>query len=126
MSNAKKSSTPRTSGITKVTWAHCVRDVLNKAMSTGQMLPLCIFIIIVMLLWRLPSSEISGVIHDIVTGMTNGSLIGWGLLPCTLVLWAGHARLMRRTFSIEAERIGKEKTDLQQKQTQLPLGTSDQ
>lgn len=126
MATPKKSGNLRTGSITKVTWAHCARDVITRAMSTGQMLPLCIFVVIVILLTRLPAEEISGVFHDLINSLTNGSALGWYLCCVALVLWAGHAKIMRKSFSVEAERIGKEKTDLQQQQTNLPLGTSDQ
>lgn len=125
MSDSKGKRQPKAGNAIRVTWAHATRDVLNRAMSTGQLLPLCVFIILIMFVWRLPAQDLSTVIHEIVQGLENGSLIGWLCSIVLIILWAGHARLMRRSFSEEAERIGTEKTKLQQSNTSQSLGTSD-
>lgn len=126
MSGNNKRSGGRPNSITKITWAHATRDIVNRAMSTGQMLPLCVFVVLVILLARVPNEKIPDVIHDILVSLLNWNMLGWIFFVLALVAWAGHARIMRKDFSSEAERIGKEKTTLQQQKTSQPLGTSDQ
>ncbi|WP_337264355.1 MULTISPECIES: hypothetical protein [unclassified Serratia (in: enterobacteria)] len=108
----------------KVTWAQATRDVLNRSMSTGQLLPICIFILLVIAFCRLPESELASILHDIIDGVKDGSLWGWGFSITVVGAWSYHAKVMRREFSLEADRIGMEKTRLQQEKTQHSLGTS--
>ncbi|HCC5832619.1 TPA: hypothetical protein M5839_004823, partial [Citrobacter freundii] len=126
MSGNHKRTGGKPSSITKITWAHATRDIVNRAMSTGQMLPLCVFVVLVILLTRVPNEKIPDVIHDILVSLLNWNMLGWIFFVLALIAWAGHARIMRKDFSSEAERIGKEKTTLQQQKTSQPLGTSDQ
>ncbi|MFZ1875012.1 MAG: hypothetical protein WAU54_19880, partial [Chania sp.] len=91
----------------------------------GQLLPICIFILLAIAFWRVPEAELASILHDIVNGLKDGALWGWGCFLLAVGAWAYHAKLMRKEFSVEADRIGMEKTRLQQDRTQQPLGTSD-
>lgn len=108
-----------------VTVAQAVRDVLIKAMTTGQLVPITISIVLMIAAWRMPSEEIGKLANRILDGLVNHSLIGYILALILLLAWARHAAVMRRCFSSEARRIGNEKTQHQQARTTIPLGTSD-
>ncbi|MBZ7499697.1 hypothetical protein FMJ36_17015 [Klebsiella michiganensis] len=108
----------------KVTWAQAVRDMVNRSMSTGQLLPFGIFVLLAIAFWRMPAEGIRETIHEIISGFVGGQLWGWGFSLVLLIGWVSHAKKMRKEFSDEADRIGKEKTGLQQKQTPQKLGTS--
>ncbi|EKN6119591.1 hypothetical protein ACSOQT_001992 [Yersinia enterocolitica] len=125
MSKAKASRGGKPGNNSRVTWAQATRDVINRAMSTGQMLPLGIFILLVIIFWRVSPEELASVLHEIVNGLMDGMLLGWILCATSIVCWAAHVKRMRKMFSDEAERIGKEKTNLQQARTDQPLGTSE-
>lgn len=109
----------------RVTFAQAWRDVMLKAMTTGQLVPITISIVLMIAAFRMPENELPILAHRIIDGFVNHSLIGYGLCVVLIGAWSWHARVMRKCFSAEAQRIGKEKTVYQQAQTTLPLGTSD-
>ncbi|EEX3304652.1 hypothetical protein D1V28_000510 [Escherichia coli] len=109
----------------QVTWAQAWRDVMIRAMSSGQLIPITISIILMIAAWRLPEVELSRLAFSIVDGFKDHALVGWAASLVLVLAWSAHARLMRRCFSTEAQRIGNEKTKYQQKQTNQVLGTSD-
>lgn len=108
-----------------VTVAQAVRDVLIKAMTTGQLVPITISIVLMIAAWRMPSEEVGKLANRILDGLVDHSLIGYILAVILVLAWAWHAAVMRRCFSTEARRIGNEKTQHQQARTTIPLGTSD-
>ncbi|WP_156529904.1 hypothetical protein [Klebsiella oxytoca] len=108
----------------KVTWAQAVRDMVNRSMSTGQLLPFGIFVLLAIVFWRMPAEDLRETMHEIISGFIEGHLWGWGVSLILLVVWVSHAKRMRKEFSEEADRIGKEKTGLQQRRTSQKLGTS--
>lgn len=115
----------RSSKPAPVTTAQAVRDVLIKAMTTGQLVPITISIVLMIAAWRMPAEEIGKIANRILDGFVDHSLIGYILAVIIVLGWAWHAAMMRRCFSSEARRIGMEKTHHQQARTQIPLGTSD-
>lgn len=42
----------------KVTWAQAVRDMVNRSMSTGQLLPFGIFVLLAIVFWRMPAEDL--------------------------------------------------------------------
>ena len=109
----------------QVTWAQAWRDVMVRAMSNGQLIPITISIILMIAAWRLPDGDLSRLAFSIVDGFKDHALVGWAVSVILILAWAAHARVMRRCFSSEAQRIGNEKTKYQQKQTNQALGKSD-
>ncbi|KAB7700399.1 hypothetical protein GBN33_05455 [Plesiomonas shigelloides] len=108
-----------------VTFAQAWRDVMIKAMTTGQLLPITISIILMIAAWRIPADELAKVAHRIIDGLIDHSL--WGYISSAVLAcaWSWHAATMRKCFSAEAKRMGMEKTFYQQSNTRVPLGTSD-
>ncbi|EJL7874273.1 hypothetical protein NM021_003331 [Escherichia coli] len=108
-----------------VSFAQAWRDVMLKAMTTGQLVPITISIVLMIAAWCMPSEELGILAHRIIDGLADHSLIGYGLCVIVILAWSWHASMMRRCFSVEARRIGAEKTLHQQARTQVPLGSSD-
>ncbi|NVJ59791.1 MAG: hypothetical protein HWE27_05335 [Gammaproteobacteria bacterium] len=108
-----------------VTWAQAFRDIILKAMDRGQLLPVLLFLICLALIWKMPDEKVYDFGVMILNGFKNLSLLGWGIAVLVCVLWAGHARTMRRNHSFEYQRIGGEKSKLQREQAKVPLGSSD-
>ncbi|MEC5321110.1 hypothetical protein VSX61_19580 [Brenneria populi subsp. brevivirga] len=108
-----------------VTFAQAWRDVMLKAMTTGQLVPITISIVLMISAWRMPPDELARLAHRILDGLVNNSLVGYGISFFLVLAWSWHASVMRRCFSAEARRIGAEKTQHQQARTQVPLGSSD-
>lgn len=120
----KPKGNPRPAPV-KVTVAQAFRDVLIKAMTTGQLVPITISIVLMIAAWRMPENELAALANRVLDGLVNHSLIGYILAVVVILLWSWHAAVMRRCFSQEARRIGNEKTQHQQARTTIPLGTSD-
>lgn len=125
MGSSNKRQKTKPARVVKFTWAQAFRDVIIQGMSKGQLLPLGILLVTLITVIRMPNDELSIVIQQIVSGLKDWSLFGWGLVIVVLVLWSAHARHMRKMSSAEVQRVGKEKTEIQQQNTQVPLGTSD-
>lgn len=109
----------------KVTVAQAVRDVLLRAMSTGQLVPLALVAFFIICIIRIPEGAIEKLANRVLDAMINASIVGYLLFFLTVLAWAWHASVMRKCFSAEAKRIGKEKTEHQQRNTKHSLGTSD-
>ncbi|EMH5955799.1 TPA: hypothetical protein SMN72_001410 [Proteus mirabilis] len=109
----------------KVTIAQAVRDVLLRAMSTGQLVPLTLAAIVVIYLVRMPAEALPALSDRILDAMIDRSLLGYILFVLVVFLWAWHASVMRKAFSAETTRLGNEKSKYQQDRTKHSLGTSD-
>jgi hypothetical protein len=109
----------------KVTWAHAFRDIVLKAMDRGQLFPLFFFIGALALIFKMPEEHVYDAFLSVLSGFKDFSLIGWLGMGLVSILWAGHARAMRRSHSSEYKRIGIEKSRLQQQQVNNGLGSSE-
>ncbi len=117
---SKKNSKPG-----HVSVAQAVRDVLLRAMSTGQLVPLTIAGIIIIFLLRLEPSDLAVLVNRILDALIDYSIAGYVLALIIALAWAWHASVMRKCFSAEVARISREKTKHQQEKTSHSLGTSD-
>lgn len=116
---------PNRSTKSAVTWAQAFRDIIIRAMDRGQLLPVLLFLVVLALIWKMPESKVYDFGVVVIDGFKDLSLVGWGLVAIVCILWAGHARTMRRNHSTESQRIGGEKSRLQQEQIDTTLGSSD-
>lgn len=109
-----------------VTWAQAFRDIIIKAMDKGQLLPILFFFILLGIIFRMPEDKVYDLGLKILAAFQNFSLVGWVLCCVVCILWAGHARIMRRAHSLEYRRIGTEKSRLQnQALSKTTLSSSD-
>lgn len=98
---------------TRVTWAHCARDVILRAMDRGQMLPLLGFICVAAIVIKLPQSDVSALSREVLRRLVDLSLLGWMLWVVTALSAIGHAKYIRRLNSIEMDRITEERNKAQ-------------
>jgi hypothetical protein len=114
---AKQEKKPAQSGVNgrpTVSWAHAFRDIIITSMNKGQ-LPLLAFAgVIAVLVWRMPAADIPALIDRILTRLESGELLGWLLTLLLVIGWYTHARWLRREYAEEFERIGREKSRLQE------------
>jgi len=94
-------------------------------MNKGQLPILGVLGIIAVIVWRMPESEISPMLKSIGEKMVKFELLSYPLLVIVLIGWFSHARSMRRRFSEEYKRIGREKSELQRQLTGIDLKSSD-
>ena len=97
----------------KVTWAQAFRDTMTTAMNRGQAPFYCFFIIIVILLLRMPSNQMPHLAEDFLQLLAAWKITGWVLLVLVIFAWGIHAKTMRKKYSAEYSRVGDEKSKLQ-------------
>lgn len=109
--NAVKNS--KAKGQTKVSIAQAVRDVFVAAINKGQLPILGIITILLVILWKMPDEDAGTLVFKILESLTINGTIGWFLLLITIGFWYWHVKYLRRQFSEEYRRIGKEKSKYQ-------------
>jgi len=102
-------------GQAQVSWAQMVRDVLITAMNKGQLLPIALFAVAIVILLKLPSEEIVKLTYNILGKLSSGEMWAYLLLLVIVLAWYMHAKKMRTEYSKELDRIGQEKSKLQAK-----------
>lgn len=107
-----------------VTWPQMIRDIVIRGMDKGQLLPLFLFTIFIILIIKLDSTQAEHILFSFLDGLKDNTLLGWLLFLLAIIIWIYQIKSMRKKFSQHTKHIGKEKTKLQQKHTQHKLGTS--
>jgi len=74
--------------------------------------------------WRLEASTLGNYVGELVSGLKNGCLIGYLLFILAIAAWYWHASIMRKNFSAEYKRIGREKSNLQNKASKHKFNSS--
>jgi hypothetical protein len=108
-----------------MTWAQAFRDIVVTSMNRGQLPVLGLIGIVVLLLWKMPESDVSKLVFDIFQELKNGQLLAYPLWLITVAGWFYHAKSMRQMFSDEAARIGREKSQPQSKISNTKFKSSD-
>jgi hypothetical protein len=104
-----------------VSWAQAVRDVLIHSMNKGQLPALGLGVAVLLIAWRLPPEHLG----KIVEGLFPKLFIASATLNTLLALgWVVHARRMRKQMASELDRMGQEKTRLQEQLASRKLSTS--
>lgn len=97
----------------KVTWAESFRDIAITSINRGQILPFIMTLITLFILYKLPPDAIERIVINVIEGQL--AYIAPILLIGLLFAWFFHCKKLRRQFSKEFERIGREKSELQRK-----------
>jgi hypothetical protein len=96
-----------------VGWPHAFRDILVAAVNRGQFPFFCIFLIFLLLVFKMPSEEAGRLIIDLEHDLRDMHILGWVLELFTLVAWVWLNRRQRRTYRDEINRISEEKSAAQ-------------
>ena len=109
----------------KVTWPEAFRDVLVCAIERGQLPTLfcCAFVLVSLL--KIPEDRFAVLVEEVGKRLANGEFISWPLLVISILAWFFHAQHMKEKFSREYERIGKEKSSLQEQISGVKLKSSE-
>lgn len=103
----------RNQSIHKVTWAESFRDIAITSINRGQILPFIMTLITLFILYKLPPEAIERIVINVFEGQL--AYVAPVLLIGTIIAWFFHCKKLRRQFSKEFERIGREKSKLQRK-----------
>ena len=115
----------RSKKVSHVTWAQAVRDIVIAAINQGQLPVLGILGILILVIWRMPENDVSQLMFQVVEHMSNGTLIGYILSVIFAFGWYFNSKKMRAEFTEESQRIGKEKSNLQNSLTDVPFNSSE-
>jgi len=118
---AKKRIKPNTS----VTWAQAVRDILIGSMNKGQLPILAAFAIVFLIILKMPEEDVSTLAFDIFDSIKKGYLLGYILFIITLLTSFFSFKYLRKSYSYEYKRIGREKSELQKKITGIDFESSE-
>ncbi|NEN75591.1 hypothetical protein F9B74_04510 [Pelistega sp. NLN82] len=83
----------------KVTWAQAVRDIINTAINRGQLPILIMMMAVLLILYRLPPSDISTLVFLVLNYLKTGYFIGYLLFIVTVFLWIRDAKRNRRNYA---------------------------
>jgi len=98
-----------------MTWAQAARDIFVAAINKGQLPVLGIILVILLMLYRMPPQDITAVAQKALDHLISLELLGYLLSLLTIVGWFLHARYLRREQTKEYDRIGREKSEAQNK-----------
>jgi len=103
-----------------------LRDVLTVSMSKGQFpLALCGVIIVVVLV-RMPSGDVSKLAFAVLAGIKSTYLLGYVLWLGCVMGWFFHVRWQRTVIRGEMQRISGERNKLQDKAAGRHLESSEE
>lgn len=100
------------------------RDVLIAGMNKGQLIPVSITLILMILAIKLPSDKVYELFTEIIGYFVTFQLLGWVLFVATTLGWYKGTKHQRRIHTEEIKRISKEKTLVQEKSLKRKLPSS--
>lgn len=106
----------------KVTIAQAVRDIVIASMNKGQLPLVFIGFYVLVILIRIPDTEILHFLENFALALKNSCYWGYVMFILVTFGWFFSAKQMRKMHSDECHRIGKEKSSLQEKLIGLTNG----
>lgn len=97
----------------RIGWPQVVRDIVLRIVGKGQLLMLVAGIIILVIVLRMPTDDISKLAFRLLEIFEVEKLLGYGLWFITLIMWGLHSKFQRRIIHDEMERLSEERTKLQ-------------
>jgi p-aminobenzoyl-glutamate transporter AbgT len=99
----------------KFTWAEAFRDIIVASMDKGQLPILFLFGTVFALIWKLDGKDSLSLLSSVGNQLINWYIYGYILFFLSLVSWYITAKMLRKMHFEECDRVGKEKSDLQEK-----------
>lgn len=93
--------------------AAALRDVLIASINKGQFPFAMLGVVLLALIVKMPSEDVSELVFRLVDGAERDSLLGYLLSLFVLAGWYVHARYQRRVIAREIGRIAAERNMLQ-------------
>jgi len=97
----------------KVTWAEAFRDIIIRSIDRGQLLPVSVFLLLVLIIWKLESDQLEALVEKVIDLLVMWDLVGWLLFFFLLLTGIIGGFIVRSLVRREQHRIGKEKSRLQ-------------
>ena len=112
---ARKKSKNAQQEVDVVTWAQAFRDIIISSMERGQMPILLAFGAFFLLIWKLESADSLTLINLILDKLSDWYMYGYVLFILSIIGWYGTSRSLHKMHFEECDRVGREKTELQEK-----------
>ncbi|MBI3234214.1 MAG: hypothetical protein HYZ42_09265 [Bacteroidetes bacterium] len=109
---------------TKTGFFEMIRAVLVAAINKGQLPISLLFVIALILVCRIPNSELPKLANSFIHGLENYHLLGWILSAISAFGWVFTSRWQRRVHSEEMDRVADEKSHWQQENNSTKLSTT--
>ncbi len=109
---ANNKSKPKPKGHPTNMW-DAIRDITVAAIAKGQLLPMGLFAIVILIVVRMPSTEVGTLAFRLLDGIEKGWILGYLLGFISSIGWFIHAKWQRSVISGEFDRMGREKSQLQ-------------
>lgn len=94
-----------------------VRDIAIHAISRGQIIPVAIFLIIIVIVFRLPPQILGEIVKDLFLKASRFYALGYVLSIFLILGWYIHVKFLNQIHEREMDRIAQEKTKLQKQLT---------
>lgn len=105
----------------KLGWPETVRDVFVTAIDRGQLPALLMGCVLLTVAFRLPPEQLVVFSEKILDRFASGVYVGWGVSLLLLVAWRAHSRYLIKIHSTEIDRIGREKSAIQDRAAGKPF-----
>lgn len=89
-------------------------DVLIASINKGQFLVVMAGALLALCIVKMPAADVSRLVFQVESDLVNAHLLGYALSVVVTLGWYFQSKAQRRTFHPEIERMGKEKSRLQQ------------
>lgn len=107
-----------------VSFWEAARDVFIASLNRGQFPVAIAGAIVALMIFRMPKDDVSKLAFQILNDLKSGWLGGYLLSVILAIGWLKHSRWQRREIALEMDRIGRQKTLLQEKLLQKKLPSS--
>ncbi len=97
-----------------MTFAQAVRDVLIASMRYAQFPFAMLGLLAGIIIWRMPPDDLSKLLFRLIEDFENGSLLGYALFGLAIIGWFYTVRRQRKLIASEMDRIGEQKSKLQE------------
>lgn len=99
----------------QVSWAQAFRDIVITAMNKGQLLLISCIAFVFYMVSKMSENATDTLINKIIDNLGNTCFISYVLLCILILVCYYNSKKLRNMHNNECERIGKEKTKLQEK-----------
>lgn len=109
----------------KVTWAEATRDIIITSINRGQLPTVVLLFALLLILSRYPAEQLPKLVYDVGESFLDWQGLSYAVSIILALGWFIHAKSMRRSYSEEYKRIGREKSKLQNQNSKKSFDSSD-
>ncbi len=92
-----------------------MNNVILASLSKGQLIPVLVFFAFILMVFKMPSADVSKLSFAILSDLETGWLLGYVLTVAVTSGWYFHARWQRRGFEAEMRRMAGKRDETQER-----------